>query len=79
MADRCPSRAPKTRTPDGWTVEQLAQHPTHRYQLEPAAQCELDAGHGDGTALDDVARRRRNGGLLWWDPPLIVVEGGARG
>lgn len=71
---RCSSRVPKTRTPDGWTVEQLRQHPTYRYYLEPGAQCELPAGHGDGTDSHDVARRHENGGLKWWDPPIIEVR-----
>ena len=69
----CPKRVPPPRTPDGWAIEQLAQHPLYRHYLEPYPQCELPAGHGDGTAPDDLARRHQVGGLKWWDPPLIQV------
>lgn len=74
MADQCASRAPKTRTPDGWTVEQLQSHPTYRYHLEPTARCELDAGHGAVDGPHGEARRHRNGLLVWWDPPIFEVR-----
>jgi hypothetical protein len=65
-AERCSSRAPKTRTPEGMPVERCAAHPTFRYRLEPTARCELELEH-DGP--------HRNGGLIWHEPPLLLLDG----
>lgn len=73
---RCPSRAPKDPLPPSFTIEAARNHPTYKHCLEPQAQCELDAGHGEGTDEHDVARRHENGCLKWWDPPILHV--GAR-
>ena len=34
-------------------------------------QCELEAGHGAGTPLDDLERRHKSGSLGWWEPVLF--------
>jgi hypothetical protein len=70
---RCPSRAPKDPLPPSFTIEAARSHPHYKHYLEPQAQCELDAGHGDGTDEHDVARRHENGCLKWWDPPILHV------
>lgn len=75
MADRCPSRAPKTPLPQSVTIETASTHPTWKYALQKSAQCELDQGHGDGTTEHDVTRRHRNGELVWWEPPVTFVDG----
>ena len=77
MSARCPKRCKPDPIPPSMTIESARQHPAYRHLLEPGAQCELDAGHGDGTHEHDVARRHRNGELCWWDPPIFVVAGGS--
>lgn len=74
---RCPKRCPNAPIPPSMTVESAAVHPGFKYLLVPGAQCELDAGHGEGTDEFDIARQHRNGLLLWWDPVIIRVAGRA--
>lgn len=73
VENRCEKRCKPDPLPPSLTMETARVHPAYKHLLEEGAQCELDAGHGDGTAEHDVARRHQNGGLLWWDPPIIMV------
>lgn len=72
---QCPTRAPKTPLPPSFEIDKAQTHPYWKHALEPTAQCELEAGHGEGADEYDVERRHRNGELVWWDPPIIMVGG----
>lgn len=73
MTDRCQKRCPNAPIPPSMTIESAAVHPGFRHLLEPGAQCELAAGHGDGTEETNLARRHKNGLLHWWDPVVFFV------
>lgn len=74
---RCSNRCKPDPTPQSMSIATVRVHPGFKHLLEPGAQCELAARHGDGTPEQDVARRHCNGGLQWWDPPIILVGGKA--